>query len=89
MPISDVGRELAERLDLPAGTLEDAMRVTITGKNRLMVEHHQGLLGYEDDRITVRGRQGQLRVLGRGLRLCAMDRNMLLIGGSVAAVELD
>ena len=47
MKVRDTVADLAESLELPEEALSDALRVTIIGRRRAVVEHHRGLLGYD------------------------------------------
>ena len=80
---------LAERLELPQEALAGAARLTVTGGRRALIENHRGILEYGGERIAVSTSQGRLIVSGAGLRLLAMNRHELLIGGAVQDVEWD
>lgn len=88
MTIRDTVADLAERMDLPQDALTDAVRVTVLGRRRAVVEHHRGLAGYSDQLVEIEaGRGERVRVLGIGLELRAMDRETLIVTGTISAVE--
>lgn len=62
-------------------------KITITGKARVLVENHKGLLGYEEELVEVNG--GRIRILihGTDLELRAMNRNDLVVTGQIMSVE--
>ncbi|MCL2843647.1 MAG: sporulation protein [Oscillospiraceae bacterium] len=76
-----------DAFDLPGDVLHNLPRVTVAGGNRLLVEHHRGLLDYGDAAIVIAGGNVTVRVVGDGLRLRAMTAEALLITGSVFGVE--
>lgn len=81
-------RRLIRRLDIPEEAWSGAMRVTISGGSRVLVEGHRGLLEYADDRIAAAGRGGTLVIKGEGLAIEAMSAGELLVSGRLWAVEL-
>lgn len=87
MKVRDTVADLAESLELPEEALSDALRVTIIGRRRAVVEHHRGLLGYDAQCVEVSAAAGRARILGADLMLHAMDRDTLIVTGRIAAVE--
>lgn len=79
--------DLAEKLELPAEALGDAMRLTALDDRRLLVEKHRGLLAYGTEEIRVSTGQGQLILRGEALRMRAMNRSELLITGRLRSLE--
>ena len=79
--------DLAEELDLPQETISDAVRITLSGQRRAMVEHHRGLSGYTSECVEVGTDRGRVRILGTDLILRAMDRETLVVTGFLSAVE--
>lgn len=77
------------RLDLPEEALPGAMRITISGSTRVLVEGHRGLLEYAADRIAAAGPGCRVLIKGDGLGLVAMDRRELVVSGKLWAVELE
>jgi sporulation protein YqfC len=80
--------DIAERFELPAETA-GIVKLTVTGRRRLLVENHRGVLEYTRDRIEIGGGDVRIRVNGDGLELSAMDRDALLITGTLVALELE
>jgi sporulation protein YqfC len=60
----------------------------ICGNDRIVIEYHIGILEYSPDRITVRVKFGEYSVVGKGLSLCRMYNQQLLIRGRIQSVEL-
>lgn len=78
---------LAEKLDLPAEALAGVFRVTVTGKERILIENHRGVLAYTDTEVEVGGGTARLRIRGERLLLRAMNREMLLITGVIYSMD--
>ena len=69
----------AGRLGLPEETA-GALKVTLTGGDRALIENHRGLLDYNDGEVTAACPGGTVRVRGDGLLLRAMDPDMTDLG---------
>ena len=63
-------------------------RLDLQSNRRVVLEGHRGMVEYSDTCMQVAVRGGRVRITGTGLELLAMDREELVIGGTVAAVEL-
>ena len=87
MKIRDTVADMADALELPAETVSGALRVTLIGRRRAVVEHHRGLLGYDAQSVEVNAAGGRIRILGAELALYAMDRDTLIVTGRISAVE--
>ena len=79
--------KLCERLELPEDALPGLARVTLSGGRRALIENHRGILAYGPAYIAVAIEGGQLGLSGRELRLLAMNRRELLIGGEIEQLE--
>ena len=78
---------VAGRFDLPADVVAGVPKVTVTGTSQVLVENHRGLLAYSDTEVAVDGKNVRVRVRGDGLLLRAMDREMLLVTGTILGVD--
>ena len=63
--------------------------VEIIGKQRILVEHHRGILRYGTEEIQVGTGYGSLRIKGEELRLCCMSRQQLFISGRIDNLTLE
>lgn len=59
------------------------------GMERLLVEHHRGILGYGTDCIRIAATFGVLVVEGEELRLCCMSRSQLVIRGKLVRLSVE
>ena len=84
----DLPEETAERFELPPEAVAGMPRSTITGRSRVLVENHRGLLEYGEDTVEVAGGRIRVRIHGTELQLRAMDRNDLVITGRILSVEV-
>lgn len=62
--------------------------VEIAGHKRVLIESHRGIVCYNTEKITVRVAYGSVSVCGCGLKILHMNREQLVISGSVHNVTL-
>ena len=82
-------KTLKERLIREPEGLKPRTLTEIYGSERLLVEHHRGILGYGTACIRIAVTFGQLVVEGDELRLCCMSRSQLVIRGKLRSVRLE
>ena len=85
---TDVAEQAAERLALPADSMAAVPRITLTGRRQLLIERHRGLKRYGADCVELDLGAFCLRVQGGTLSLAAMDRDAVLLTGTITALEL-
>ncbi len=78
-----------DMIQRPAEQLSPRTLVEIVGKQRVLVEHHRGILGYGTEEILVGTGYGILRIAGAELRLCCMSRQQLFISGRIDSLTLE
>lgn len=79
---------LANTLDLPEDLLDHLPVLHLTGKQRLWVENHRGLIAYDPRLIRIRTHGGVIEVAGESLLLKNLGPEELLILGTIEAVDL-
>ncbi len=80
---------VTEKLNMPEELLDGAARLTLTGGRSLRIENHRCLLSFSGETLEVSCRKQTLRVRGENLRIISMDREELLVDGTILAVEVD
>ena len=79
---------LAEEADLGTDGIPGQTIVEIAGEGRVLIENHDGVMGYSRERILVKVKFGCISVCGCGLELLKMTREQLVIRGRIDAVTL-
>ena len=74
-----------EFTDTPMPTLP---LVEIAGACRVLIENHQGVIGYEPSCIQIRTKIGNICVEGEHLELACMTKGKLVIMGQIHSVSL-
>ena len=87
--MSKILEKLAERTDLPAEAVAGAARITLSGRQQVLVEHHRGLLAYSDSEVEVNCGSLRCRIRGDRLLLRTMTAEMLLISGTIFGVDVE
>lgn len=88
MRIQSVGTKLIMAADLPDETLPGMPVVEIAGDQRVLIEHHNGVVQYSEDTIRLKVKFGQICVSGRNMRLMQMTKGQLVISGTIESVHL-
>lgn len=85
------GSAVSDRLALPPESVTGVSLIRISGRERLCVENHGGIVEYEENsiRIAVRQGKGRLSVRGCGLHVVKMTRAYLEIRGTILGLELE
>ena len=74
--------------DFPTEILSGIPVVEIHGDKEATVLHHRGVLAYGEDEIAIASDLGPVRVSGSKLVLFRMNRERIVIHGSVRAVTI-
>ena len=62
--------------------------VEIYGRQGVVIENHQGIIGYSSNEILVKTRCGHMCVRGDCLKLTKMSKEKLVIAGKIYSVNL-
>ncbi len=85
---ADRAELLADRLELPADAL-GALKLSLCGRNRLLIENHRGIIAYGESAAEIACGASKLVVRGDELRLAAMDKKDMLICGRILSLEFE
>ena len=79
---------LTQQLDLD-GEVEVESVVEMVGDRRVLVEHHKGIYQYQQDRIGIHVKYGDILVQGCGMEIASMTRYQLVITGRIDGICLE
>lgn len=79
---------LADIIQVPSDAL-GCFKLSLFGKNRLLLENHRGIASYGGELIEIGTGSAKLAVRGQGLCIAAMDKRDMLISGSIQALEFE
>lgn len=80
---------LLERLDLTDEPIPGQPLIELCGNQRVLIEHHGGVMEYGRELITVKVRFGSVSVHGNKLEICRMQANQLVIIGKIEKISLE
>ena len=83
----DIPEETAHRFDLPSDAA-GLPRITLTGRKRVCVENHRGLLAYTTERVEISGGRVRVCIMGTDLYLRVMKKDAVVVTGEIYGVEL-
>lgn len=84
----DIPEETAHLFDLPMDAAAGLPRITLTGRKRVCIENHRGLLGYTTERVEIGGGRVRVCITGCDLYLRVMKKDAVVITGEIHSVEL-
>ena len=62
--------------------------VELLGSNRVLIEHHKGLLCYSYQKIIVGGAEGNIQITGENMSIVSMTAYQLVICGRIYSICL-
>ena len=87
--VRKLAEKVSEGFDLPAEALAGSGKLSVTAGKRLLAENYRGLIGYEENYVTVAMPEGKLTVWGGMLRIAFMTERELAVCGRIDRVEWD
>jgi len=78
----------AHRIAVPTAAV-GSCRVIMDGNSRLCIENHRGILECGSNSIVLSCSGGRIRVKGEELSIAAMDRESVVIIGSIYCLDME
>lgn len=78
----------AENIPVKSDPILGTPLVEICGQRRVLIENHQGVVGYGCNEICIKVRFGCIRVDGANLKLVKMSKDKLVITGTIDRIDL-
>lgn len=80
---------LAEFFELPREVVLDLPRLILVGNSELFLENHRGIIEYDESKVRVGTRNGEIIIRGQGLQIRSMLQQELSLVGFIEAVEFE
>ena len=74
---------------MPKDVVMDLPKLSVCGDKEIYIENHKGLIEYTDRVITVKMRDGIIRLCGQKLRILTLRQKEILINGEFERVEYE
>lgn len=81
-------RSITERAGLNMEPVSDEPLLELCGDDRILIENHKCVVGYTGDEILIRVSYGLLEICGQCLELSCVNKEQLVIRGSVYKITL-
>lgn len=72
----------------PKEIISGVPRVTLTGRNTVYVEQHQGLIAYQPEEVSFRTNCGQLNIAGKDMTFRLYTASEALIEGEIHSMSM-
>lgn len=79
--------KVASIFELPGEILTSSCRITLLGRERLVIENHQGLLGYDGTQILLQTPEGRLLITGNDLNIGMISPDQVSVDGAIGRLN--
>ncbi len=62
--------------------------VEVAGHNRVLIENHQGVIGYSTEEVQIKVCYGKIALTGCKLNFAQINRDQLVITGEIRGITL-
>lgn len=84
----DIAKKISEVLEIPPEAMLNIPKITIVGKERVLVENYTALLDYKKDNISLKYRGGVIDILGKNFEIKVIGEENIAVSGEVDSVKL-
>lgn len=84
---NSIAYRVTEHLELPKDLMLGEPIVTITGRSDLTIENYKGILEYQQDKIRLSLKRGQIEIYGNALKIEYYTNDDMRISGCIDRVE--
>lgn len=77
----------SDLLDLPQDVALNVPRITMIGSLQLYIENHRGVAHFADDELRLKINEGELQILGNGLKIRAIYTEEVLVEGHIKSIS--
>lgn len=77
----------SDLFDVPPDVALNVPRMTMVGSIQLYLENHRGVAHFSDQELRLKIDQGEIRILGRDLKIHAIYTEEVLIGGHIKSIS--
>ena len=80
---------LTDRMGLPGEAMPGVSVAELWGKEKVLVDHHGGVIAYSPEEIQVRVSYGLLKISGSDLQMSRMTGQQLIISGHIQSLTVE
>ena len=82
-------RRLNGIFDMSAQQLQEVPIVELAGTKRALIENHQGVISYSEERVCILVKFAKIYVSGSELEICQISKHQLVISGDICGVQIE
>jgi sporulation protein YqfC len=79
--------KLIELLELPKELVFNLPKITIMGRNNLIIENYTGIFEYESDHIRANTGAGIIKITGNSLLIKEITHEDIMVSGEIEIIE--
>jgi sporulation protein YqfC len=81
------GERLAKSFDIPEDVVTNMPKITITGNNEVSIENHKGIKYFQQDKIKINSKIGEIILEGDTINIIYMSRTTIVLNGNFTGVS--
>ena len=86
--IGNIKYNISKNLELPVDIVMDLPKLILTGKLRLSLQNHKGIIEYTEERIRVNTKIGVFKIGGKGLEIKTILSEEIIIVGLIENIQI-
>lgn len=87
--IENVKRVLSEKLDISKDIILEVPKITIIGKEEIIIENHKGIIVFEKNIIRVNTKIKIIKIIGKNFEIIYIGESTLSIKGEFISIEYE
>ena len=84
-----IKEKLANALELPRELVLNVPKITVTGKDKILIENYKSIISYENDVVKLNTSVGTLSLFGVNLMIKEITTEDIIVIGKVDKVEFN
>ena len=87
--IDSVKKALSEKLDISKDIILEVPKITIIGKEEIIIENHKGIIVFEKNIIRVNTKIKVIKIVGENFEIIYIGESTLSIKGEFISIEYE
>ncbi|MGE5629125.1 MAG: sporulation protein YqfC [Solirubrobacterales bacterium] len=79
-------QSLASALELPEDIILNKPKITVTGKDEIIIENHKGIILFQEEVFRVNSEAGMITIYGTGFEILFMGGSTIIISGRFKSI---
>lgn len=84
----DIAKKISKVLEIPPEAMLNIPKITLIGKERVLVENYTALLDYKRENIRLKYEGGVIDILGKNFEIKVIGEENIAISGEITSVKL-